>query len=171
VELTPQTDRYGRDMRLRRTRPDDEGARFLADLRRVIDRFGWGVLHEGAGPASGEPRLSYTVGLTALGHPEVAIVGLPFEAAEKFLNLVGESVRAGSRWEHGTTTARFTDAESPVVFLRAEDTSRLTAVAQVYGRVDAVQLIWPDSTGKLPWDEGHRNPPHVQPLLGQRPGE
>jgi hypothetical protein len=29
--------------------------------------------------------------------------------------------------------------------------------------------VWPDSTGKLPWEEGHRNPPHAQPLLGPRP--
>jgi hypothetical protein len=158
-------------MRLRRKRPEDDGARHLAELRGVIDRFGWAVLHDAGDRSSGTPRLSYTVGLTALGHPELVTVGLPFEAAEKFLNLVGESVRAADHWEHGTTTDRFTDADSPVVFLRAEDTSRLTAVAEVYGQVDAVQLVWPDSTGKLPWAEGHRNPPHVQPLLGPRPAE
>ncbi|MBB3678400.1 DUF4262 domain-containing protein [Modestobacter versicolor] len=158
-------------MRFGRKRPIDDDARALADLEGVIDRFGWGVLHVGQGPASGEPRFSYTVGLTALGHPEVIAVGLPFEAAEQFLNLVGESVRAGDRWAHGSTTDRFTDADSPVVFLRVEDTSRLTAVAQVYGRVEAVQLVWPDSTGKLPWQEGHRNPPGVQPLLGPRPAD
>jgi hypothetical protein len=157
-------------MRFRRKRRDDDGGdRFLTDLRGVIDRFGWGVLHVGAGPSSAEPRLSYTVGLTDLGHPEVVTVGLPFEAAEKFLNLVGETVRAGSRWEHGARTERFTDSDSPVVFLRVEDTSRLAAVEQLYGRVEALQLVWPDSTGKLPWEEGHRNPPQVQPLLGPRP--
>jgi hypothetical protein len=156
-------------MRFGRKRPVDEGAQFLTDLQGVIDRFGWGVLHDGPGPASGEPRLSYTVGLTTLGHPEVVTVGLPFEAAEKFLNLVGESIRAGNRWEHGTTTHQFTDADSPVVFLRAEDTGRLSAVAQLYGRADVLQLVWPDSTGKLPWEEGHRNPPRAQPLLGPRP--
>jgi hypothetical protein len=160
---------YGRDVRLGRRRPEDEGARFLADLSGVIERFGWGVLHLGAGPSPAEPRLSYTVGLTALGHPEVVAVGLPFEAAEGYLNLVGTSVRSGSRWQHGSRTVRFTDPDSPVVFIRAEDTSRLTAVGQLYGRVDVLQMIWPDSTGKLPWEKGYRNAPQVQPLLGPRP--
>ena len=57
----------------------------------------------------------------------------------------------------------------PVVFVHAADTDRLTAVAQVYGRVDALQMVWPDSTGRLPWETGYRNGPDVQPLLGIPP--
>ena len=141
----------------------------LSDLRRVINRFGWAVLHGGGG-APGDPRYSHTAGLTALGHPEVIVVGLPFEAGEKYLNLVGEAVRAGARFRPGAATTALTDAESPVVFLQVEDSARLAVVSELYGSVDALQLIWPDSTGKLPWEDGHRNPPHVQPLLGPRPG-
>jgi hypothetical protein len=142
----------------------------LADLRRVIDRFGWAVLHGGGG-APGDPRYSYTAGLTALGHREVIVVGLPFEAGEKYLNLVGEAVRAGARFSPGAATTVLTDADSPVVFLQVEDTARLSVVEGLYGSVDALQLVWPDSTGKLPWEEGHRNPSTAQPLLGPRPAE
>jgi Domain of unknown function (DUF4262) len=141
----------------------------LRDLRRVIDTFGWAVLHGGGTP--GEPRYSYTVGLAAWEHSEVVVVGLPFPAAEKYLNLVGEAVRAGARFAAGTATTALTDADSPVVFLRVEETARLTVVEQLHGTVDALQLIWPDSTGRLPWQEGHRNPPGTQPLLGSRPDD
>ena len=139
----------------------------LRDLRQVIDRFGWAVLHGGGAP--GDPRWSATAGLTALGHPEVIVVGVPFEAGEKYLTLVGEAVRAGARFEPGSETRALTDADSPVVFLEVQDTARLSVVQALYGSVQAVQLIWPDSTGTLPWEEGHRNPPGAQPLLGPRP--
>ena len=147
--------------------PQDE-AQVLEDLRRVVDRFGWAVLH-GGGTGPGDPRWSYTVGLSRLGHPEVIVVGLPFEAAETYLNLVGEAVRAGARFRPGVVTTALTDADSPVVFLEVADTGRLAVAEQFAGSVDALQLVWPDSTGKLPWEEGHRNPPHAQPLLGPRP--
>ncbi|MDP5183124.1 DUF4262 domain-containing protein [Blastococcus sp. BMG 814] len=141
----------------------------LGGLRRVIDEFGWAVLHGGGTP--GEPRYSYTVGLSAWQHPEVVVVGLPFPAAEKYLNLVGEAVRAGARFAPGTATTALTDEDSPVVFLRVEDTARLAVVEELHGTVDALQLIWPDSAGRLPWQEGHRNPPGTQPLLGPLPGD
>ena len=145
-------------------------AQVLRDLRRVVDRFGWAVLHGGGG-APGDPRYSYTVGLAAWQHPEVIVVGLPFQAGETYLNLVGEAVRAGARFTPGTTTTALTDADSPVVFLQVEDTARLTVAEQYNGSAEALQLVWPDSTGKLPWEEGHRNPPGAQPLLGPRPAE
>jgi uncharacterized protein DUF4262 len=148
--------------------PDEQDeTQVLRDLRRVIDRFGWAVLHGGGSP--GDPRYSHTAGLTAFGHPEVIVVGLPFEAGEKYLNLVGEAVRAGARFTAGAATTTLTDADSPVVFLSVEDTGRLATVEPLYGSVEVLQLVWPDSTGKLPWEEGHRNPPHAQPLLGPRP--
>ena len=147
---------------------EQDGAQVLRDLRRVIDRFGWAVLHGGGG-APGDPRWSHTAGLTGFGHPEVIVVGLPFEAGEKYLNLVGEAVRAGARFGPGVTTTALTDPDSPVVFLPVGDTGRLAVLEQFYGSVDALQLVWPDSTGTLPWQEGHRNPPGAQPLLGPVP--
>ncbi len=142
----------------------------LGDLQRVVDRFGWAVLHGGGGGPD-DPRWSHTVGLHGFGHPEVVVVGLPFEAGETYLNLVGEAVRAGAAFPAGVTTTALTDASSPVVFIRVEDTARLAVLEQLYGSVDALQLVWPDSAGRLPWQEGHRNPAAAQPLLGPRPGE
>ncbi|MGY1857387.1 DUF4262 domain-containing protein [Modestobacter sp. SYSU DS0290] len=148
---------------------EQDGGQVLRDLQAVIDRFGWAVLHGGGSP--GEPRWSHTVGLTGLGHPEVIVTGLPFEAGEKYLNLVGEAVRGGARFAPGAATSTITDADSPVVFLAVADTGRLAVAEQLYGSVEVLQLVWPDSQGTLPWEEGHRNPPTAQPLLGPRPGE
>jgi len=146
---------------------EQDGGQVLRDLSRVVEQFGWAVLHGGGAP--GDPRWSHTVGLTGLGHPEVIVVGLPFEAGETYLNLVGEAVRAGARFTPGTTTTALTDADSPVVFLPVSDTGRLAVAEQFYGSVEALQLVWPDSAGTLPWEDGHRNPPQAQPLLGPRP--
>ena len=149
------------------TAQDPSAEQVRRDLQRVIDRFGWAVLHGGGNP--GDPRWSTTVGLTALGHPEVIVLGLPFEAGEKYLNLVGEAVRAGARFSPGVTTTALTDSTSPVVFLQVDDDPRTSVAEQVYGTVEVLQLVWPDSTGRLPWEEGHRNPPSAQPLLGPAP--
>ena len=141
----------------------------IADLRNVIEEHGWAVRNVLPGPAPEEVPFSYTIGLTAFGHPEVIILGMPSRSAHEFLNLIGDEVRRGNRFEHGTVTGDLTDDDNPVVFIHAEDTGRLTAVEQVYGRVSAVQMIWPDSTGRLPWQDGYRNPPEAQPLLGPLP--
>jgi hypothetical protein len=146
---------------------EQDDSQVLRDLNRVVEQFGWAVLHGGGAP--GDPRWSHTVGLTGLGHPEVIVMGLPFEAGETYLNLVGEAVRAGARFTPGTTTTALTDADSPVVFLAVSDTGRLAVAEQFYGSVEALQLVWPDSAGTLPWEDGHRNPPQAQPLLGPRP--
>ena len=140
----------------------------LADLQEKIEAHGWAVRHVGAGP-DGEPRaFSYTIGLTALGHPELVVVGMPFESAQDFLNLAGELVRDGRRFRTGTTTADLTDG-ARVAFVPVHDDSGLTAVEQVYGTVEALQLVWPDSAGRMPWDDDHANPPSTQPLLGPLP--
>jgi hypothetical protein len=155
----------------RRESGPEARARVLADLRGLIDEHGWAVRNVGAGDTAADVGFSYTIGLAGFGHPEVIVMGMPHESAHEFLNLIGDEVRRGSRYQHGTVTDEFTDDDAPVVFIRVEDTGRLTAVDEVYGRVDALQMIWPDSTGRLPWQDGHRNPPGTQPLLGPLPTE
>jgi hypothetical protein len=140
----------------------------LADLKALIEQYGWAVHQVLADPTSGAAPFSYTVGLSALGHPEVVVTGMPFEPAKAFLNMVGEGVRAGTSYEAGTRDASLTD-HGDVAFIPAVDTSGLYAVEQVYGEIRAVQLVWPDSAGAYPWEPGFRNSPEVQPLLGPIP--
>lgn len=141
------------------------------DLLRLIDEFGWAVRHVGAGTAKGEAAFTYTVGLTAMQHPEVVVTGLPSDVAKAFLNQIGQDVRGGKQFSAGQITDSLTTPAAPVVFIPADDVRGLTAVAQVYGRVEALQMVWPDSKGRLPWVEGYRNPPEAQPLLGDPPDQ
>lgn len=139
-------------------------------LRDTIDQHGWAVQHVGADEETGDSAFSYTVGLTGLGHPELVMTGMPFETAEEFLNLAGQEIRDGHRFRPGTLDPVLSDEDSPVAVIEVVETGELTGVEVVYRTVKALQLIWPDSTGTLPWQEGHRNPPHVQPFLGPLPG-
>ena len=136
----------------------------LDALRLMIDDHGWAVRNV----VSADPALclSYTVGLTAIGHPEVVMTGLPSKIGHAFLNIAGGIViREGGTLAAGSWSTEFADGP-PLPIIAVEDTSALTAVQEIYGRVSAVQVIWTDSRGQFPWDEDYANPPGSQPVLG-----
>jgi hypothetical protein len=136
----------------------------LDELRQIIERHGWAVRNV-VDPDPAE-CFSYTVGLTAHGHPEAVMTGLPHDVATAFLNIVGEIVvREGGTLEAGQTTTEL--AEGPAMpIIAVEDVSGLTAVDQIFGRVKAIQIVWTDSKGRFPWDSDYANPPGSQRLLG-----
>ncbi len=136
------------------------------EMLSYIDQYGWAVRHVGAGK---EANFSYTIGLTAMGHPEIVMEGLPFDVAQVFLNLIGGEVKDGTRFSAGNITREFTEPPAPIAFISVVDTTKLTAAKQVFGKVEALQAIWCDSTGRLPWEPGYRNPADAQPLLGPVP--
>jgi hypothetical protein len=143
--------------------PNDEPFHELVGL---IERHGWAVRM--VAPLLGEEGMTfaYTVGLTAMGHPEVVEQGLPNDVGQAFLNVVGEEVRRGRRFEAGSIVTDLSTGRQPVAFLRVGDTSGLTAVKLVYREVDALQLVWSDTAGRLPWEPGFGPGPDRQPLLG-----
>lgn len=136
----------------------------LEDLHNKIDTYGWAVRNvSDSDPAK---CLSYTVGLTAHAHPEVVMTGLPPEAGTAFLNIVGEIVvRQGGRFAAGEATTELADGPAMPV-LEVLDKGDLTAVDAIYGDVPALQIVWTDSAGRLPWEPGYANPPGSQRLLG-----
>src|SRR4051812_19918227 len=129
----------------------------LGELRALIDEHGWAVRHvAGRQPAEG---FSYTVGLTGQLHPEIVMTGLPPDVAHVFLNNAGHVVvREHGHFAPGEPATGLADGHSFGV-LAVTDTSGLTAVASLYGDVRAVQLVWTDSQGRLPWDRAYANPP------------
>lgn len=136
----------------------------LDDLRMKIDTYGWAVRNvSDADPAK---CLSYTVGLTAHGHPEAVMTGLPPEVGTAFLNIVGEIVvREGGQLTAGKATTELADGPAMPV-ITVSDTSDLTAVEAIYGGVSAIQIVWTDSRGRLPWEAEYANPPGSQRLMG-----
>ena len=138
----------------------------VAELADLIDQYGWAVRHVVRAPDDESAHLSYTVGLTGMDHPEVVVQGLPPDAANAFLNDVGQQVRDGVRFEAGQVTTDLTDDERPMAFLAVEDADELTVAGQMYGAVQALQLVWTDSAGVFPWQLGYDLEPDRQPLLG-----
>jgi hypothetical protein len=138
----------------------------LDELRALIAEHGWAV-HHVVGPDPAQ-CLSHTVGLTAQLHPEIVMTGLPPEVAHAFLNIAGRIVvREHGHFAAGEEATTLADGRAfPVIAVT--DTSRLTAVASLYGDVRAVQVVWTDSRGNRPWDPGWANPRGSQPLLGPR---
>lgn len=148
----------------------DLPARLRQYLLRVndnIDRYGWHVQHVPGDPTL--PSLSYTVGLAKWGHPEIVVLGLQMTVAQSLLNTLGDRVRAGSRLEAGQ---RLGDVvPSYVCALVAVADTRLLTVANAIYRGDgppvaALQLVWPDPSGRFPWQPGCTTRPDAQPLLG-----
>lgn len=139
----------------------------LPELKDLIAKYGWAVRHV-LGAPDGVAPFSYTVGLTAIGCPELVVTGLPTDVAHEFLNLAADLMRDGRRFRSGQRTPELAD-DGEILFIDAEDTSGLTAVEDLYGTVVAQQLVWPDSSGAFPWQDGHRNSASAQPLLGPIP--
>lgn len=94
------------------------------------------------------------------------MTGLPPEVGIAFLNIVGEIVVSeGGRFQAGETTAELADGP-PMPVIAVTNKSALTAVAELYGDVPALQVVWTDLLGHLPWEPAYANQPGSQPLLG-----
>lgn len=140
----------------------------VADMRTLVDRYGWGIQHVLPNVDTDEAPFSYTVGLTARGWPELIITGLPADVAQQFIrNAVDEQQEHGP-FQAGDRTEELTESGF-VLFTEAEDVHGMTVTAAIVGSFTALQMVWPDSHGRFPWDDGHRNPKNAQPLLGAKP--
>lgn len=104
------------------------------------------------------PAFAYTYGLTRLyDHPEVIVFGLgEIQGMGHFLNEIGERVAQGERFEHGSRKRGLLEGVTCAFarFPRAAHAEYLGAGMRELGveRIDAVQCIWPDRRGRLPWD-------------------
>ena len=63
--------------------PDGSPLEYLDQIRDLIDRCGWAV--QGVERDRVRPPWAYTVGLTAAGHPELVVTGLPLTRAADLL--------------------------------------------------------------------------------------
>lgn len=144
-----------------------EGA--LDDLKSLVDRHGWAYRHVLGDPAPDSAPFTYTVGLTDRGWAELIVTGLPVEVAGVYLaNAVDEQESRGA-FGAGQRSSALTES-GEVIFIKVDDTSGMTATHELMGDFEALQLIWPDSTDRFPWQVGYRNGPTTQPILGEFPG-
>ncbi|QXT61746.1 DUF4262 domain-containing protein [Tessaracoccus palaemonis] len=118
------------------------------------------------------PTFAYTVGLTAIGQPELVTYGVPPESAQVFLNDLALQVRAGRRLEAGEIDHRvFRGYPATFIPLGWEAMNEFPLAAlTLYGDdavVTAMQVLCPDRYGRWPWELGSITDPDW--LLGPVP--
>ena len=150
--------------------PEDEQDRELLNKVRIR---GWTALHvEGE---LGRPAYYFTTGhYLHYGQPEVLIMGAPKEVAEQLLIRVALHMRGpfqplevGRKYDYFCEDLSVALLPVSIGFYN----EYLGFNNWFYGSLDhvypAVQLVWSDMEGNLPWQEGYDKRFHrLQPLLG-----
>ena len=142
-------------------------AKLISDVK----TYGWHVLRVFAD--QGGPDFAYSVGLFLnYGHPEVIIIGLDADVAHKIINTIGEGCAQGEAFHAGRRTDRLLKGYDAcfvdVAFNHYSD--YFGYAIWFYSSSDqpfpAVQMVWPDRGGRLPWEEGYDAAfSSVQPVL------
>ncbi len=143
--------------------------------QRVVDgiaKYGWYVIKV---PKDDEgPGFAFTMGLLKnFNHPEVIVTGLDLDTMHGMLNTIGDSVKAGGRYEPGQRVTQV--IEGFPVELRAVEESYhkpYFGYALWYhrhygtGAFRAIQCVWPAKNGAFPWEPAFpRVALRQQPLL------
>jgi hypothetical protein len=146
-------------------------AAVLDDTRAKIAAHGWTVIGVFPTPEDPGPSFAYTVGLSGKGLPELAIYGLHTQIAHSLANEVARRmVESGTALQTGDRIEGVLVDDVPLVAVAMTDTTDLNLVREVYGAgAAAVQLVWPDGAGVLPWEDGSRLTDTDQPVRGRRP--
>ena len=150
---------------------DDRDHKLLADIARV----GWAVL--AITEDDDGPGYAFSVGLFhTLGHPEIVLMGLRPETAQRLINLMGEAIRGGQRFEAGNRYEGLAEG-FPLAFVAVGEQhyrEYLGYARWFYHGSDfpVVQCVWPDKAGRFPWERDYDGRfLKVQPLLGAWEGE
>ena len=147
---------------------DDFDRKLLADIARV----GWAVL--GIPEDDEGPGYAFSIGLyRTFAHPEVILIGLPWEVSHRFTNAIGAAVRTGERYEAGREYDHLAEGY-PSAFVavdRSHYKQYLGTAGWFYRGWDfpVIQMVYPDRDGAYPWDAGS-TPGYWrrQPILDER---
>ena len=147
-----------------RTPADPSDRKLLED----VEQFGW---HACLIPEDEEgPGFAFTVGLLySYGHPELLALGLSLEASHGLLSAAVERIQAGEELSEGPVSGLVEGFElysAPIDagYLREYLGYALWFYKSLGTPIPALQLVWPDKTGRFPWQ-----PAHDQSLSGLQP--
>lgn len=145
----------------------------------LIRRHGWALQYvnsdseldvSGSGDSEIVPAYCYTVGLTAYGHPEIVLTGRSPGESAAVLNVLARRVLIGREaLVAGSEQAAAGLALSFVDVTHCADWLMMAYRIYPGADVQAVQAVWRDVDGHLPW-EGDYPSTIVQPVLGPPPG-
>ena len=136
---------------------DDVEARVIAD----VGKYGWQV--EMIPEDDEGPGFAYSVGIFhTFGHPEFIVFGLVPDEHHNIINLAGELVRNGMRFIDGDTSSGILQGLDVRFRTVAKNHYReyLGFGGWFYKGDDfpTLQIVWPDSAGCFPGDEGFPEP-------------
>lgn len=137
----------------------------------TIRRYGVAAEYVIGDPDRREPSFAYSIGLFGLGHPEVLVFGLNDGNAGALINDVAARVRSGSDLTAGEVLS-FPDWPHRVSVAEVPNPGEVLFSANSYydrppfASVPAFQLIYDDTSGRFPWDEGYSRPRWLQPEPG-----
>lgn len=149
----------------------DEYDRMAADK---IVQYGVYIQHVFPVQESDGPRFSYTVGLADHDdHPEIIIFALEFETTQVILNnMAQEVIRHDQVYEPGPIRDLVEDYTCYLIEV-VDTRTHLTMANRFYSSpnapISALQLVWPDLEGRLPWEQEYSLDPATQPILGMPP--
>lgn len=147
------------------SRPDLRQDDIFDRIRSTIGRRRFAFVSVAGSVSSAE--LSYTVGLTEYGLPELVVTAVRPEPATTLLDVCGSYLLDDSLVLPGETIDCGPWLLEAVAVARPED--HLFIAHRFYGaRLRALQLVWADAAGRWPWDPGHRARRTGQPVLGER---
>jgi Domain of unknown function (DUF4262) len=152
---------------------DDQERRVVTN----VEQFGTHVVQVYARPGV-DDGFSFTIGMQyTFGHPELIVFGQKPDWQGALLNALREEVRAGIRFQPGSTCTEVLPGYT-LVFrdVPVEQHAEYFGwalwfydrVAPASGPLRALQVVWPDLKDRLPWEPGYDNP-YSQPLLDGTP--
>jgi hypothetical protein len=123
------------------------------DIRHDVESFGWSCMNI----FDHDPPFGYTIGLwQRQRHPEFILFGLQTQLMHGILTQFAGAVGAGRVFRH---EERVTDLGSRFGFVVRsvwpKDVERYMGAAIGYYEqpFKAMQVVWPDPSGRFPWDE------------------
>lgn len=146
--------------------PGADDMAYLDHIRHLITRHGWAVQYV-SGDRNHAPY-AYTVGLTAGGVPELVVTGLRAKLATSLLNGVARDVVGAEPPTPGATIPLPGGGQVEVVRLPHPEAHLSVAMDMFGSEVQALQLVWTDDRGRLPWHPVFRSSRGGQPVLGPR---
>lgn len=130
----------------------------LANIREKIAEYGFWV---GLVPAEGhEPAFAYTIGLyQSFQHPELLVFGLGTDAMHGILDVCGDLIRGGARFEDAQATSAILegyDVRFRAVRDEASHAEYLGYGCRYYGNrtFPVLQCLWPDKAGRFAGEPG-----------------
>ena len=148
-------------------------------IEQAIEEEGFFIMGVFPTAESPGPHFAYTVGL-APDEAELVMFGLDIETMAHIFHAVVEQQKEGETFQSGRAYPGLVEGSFPLYFRIITDEEELIdqymrAAYRWHGKhgravFPVMQVIWPDSQGKFPWESGFEERFRAQqPLLGREP--